>query len=349
MNGEKGSTLQKTQIPLLGVWSFIAGWMLVLGASTSPAQLSPTDPQLFRGWVTNGPAVFAGFKFPPPPPLTNSLGGRVPRPGSGLLANMTNLFFDHFLHESLNYVTWTNIMARTNGRTSQIWSERTRPTDWPTNPPALKWNTHCLLYGMKGFTALSPSWENEGGPGQVPVTALTRRHGYARGHSMGDDGFRTDNAGKKIWFLTADNKVIQARVAREVVRTMRNPREDYTILLFNQDLPASIQSLRVTSFTNLLTKYPAIQKAPWPLFMTEQSGYVSATIPGFTVETWKGGDSGSPNLLPLGDELIFVSGRSTSGPTAAMQEDMDELCRQEGLNPRHYQLQWVDLSAYPSY
>jgi hypothetical protein len=48
-------------------------------------------------------------------------------------------------------------------------------------------------------------------------------------------------------------------------------------------------------------------------------------------------------------ELVFYSGRTTSGPTPEVQADMDELCRQEGLDPKGYQLQWADLSGYPSY
>jgi len=32
-----------------------------------------------------------------------------------------------------------------------------------------------------------------------------------------------------------------------------------------------------------------------------------------------------------------------------MQKDMNILCRAEGLNPDKYQLQWVDISAFPGY
>ena len=85
------------------------------------------------------------------------------------------------------------------------------------------------------------------------------------------------------------------------------------------------------------------------VFKSEQLGHVSAEVPGFTYNTWKGGDSGSPDLLPLPGELVFFGGRSTSPPSAAMQADMDELSRQEGLRPKAYQLQWVDLSKYPKY
>jgi hypothetical protein len=83
--------------------------------------------------------------------------------------------------------------------------------------------------------------------------------------------------------------------------------------------------------------------APHPIFQTEQLGNVSTGVAPLTVNTWKGGDSGSPNMIPLPGQLVFFSGRSTSGPSQEMQEDMDELCRRAKLDPKKYQLQWVDL------
>jgi hypothetical protein len=82
---------------------------------------------------------------------------------------------------------------------------------------------------------------------------------------------------------------------------------------------------------------------------TEQGGMVSLDLPGFTVNTWKPGDSGSPDLLPMPGELIFIGGRSTSSPTPLMQIDMNVLCRIEGIDPQKYQLQWVDFSDFKPY
>jgi len=156
-------------------------------------------------------------------------------------------------------------------------------------------------------------------------------------------------AGKKVWFLTTDNVLVEATVRREVVRSVPGgARRDYTLLLFSKDLPVGIEPLRVVAWSNLYAKYPRCNGAPYPIFKTEQGGNVSAEVPGFSLNTWKGGDSGSPDLLPLPGELVFLNGRSTSGPSAQMQADMDTLCALENLNTNHYQLQWVDLSAYPS-
>jgi hypothetical protein len=202
---------------------------------------------------------------------------------------------------------------------------------------------------MKGVTALSPCWQVESGIGQVPVTALTRRHAYARGHGMGPDGFNTNFAGKKIWFASTNNTVVEVTVIRDVVRTRENSKLDYTILLLNRDLPPEIESLRVVASSNYYSKYPDSLPAPHPVFKTEQRGMVSTEVFGLKVDTWKAGDSGSPDMLPLPGELVFINGRSTSGACPEMQADMDQLCRLARLDPRKYQLKWVDLSAYPSY
>jgi hypothetical protein len=200
---------------------------------------------------------------------------------------------------------------------------------------------------MKGLTAVSQCWEDEGSSGQAPVTALSPRHGYVRGHSMGPDGFTATRNGKKVWFSTTANSVIQATV-KDAVYRIGNGR-DYTILLFDRDLPASIEPLRVVAGTNVLSRYPSRPGAPHPIFETEQGGNVSADVRGFSVNTWKGGDSGSPDLLPMPGELVFFGGRSTSGPSSDMQADMNALCARHGLRPDKYQLKWVDLSRYPAY
>lgn len=205
------------------------------------------------------------------------------------------------------------------------------------------------MWGMKGLTAISPCWESEGSSGQVPITALTRRHGYARGHGMGEAGFHRNFAGKRVWFVSTNNTVVQVAVAREVVRTIPASGRDYTVLLFSSDLPDAIEPMRVCGLKELMARYTFLDRVPCPLFMTEQTGNVSAGIPGFILDVSKGGDSGSPNMLPLPGELVFYNGRSTSPPSPEMQADMDELCRLEGLDAAKYQMRWVDLSKYPKY
>ncbi len=321
------------------------------------------------GWATNGPAVYRVYNhvtqalpgpqvayYPPPTNLPPDL--RRDMLVFQVAANVTSPIradkvFDHFLPDSLNYLVWTNFIAHTNGRNVLVWGTRMRPEGWPRRQPVVAWNPSSLLYGMKGFTALSPSWEGEINPGQIPITALTRRHGYTRGHDMGQEGVGTYFRGKKVWFLTAQNTLVETTIKRQVVRTMQGSGRDYTIFLFGSDLPDSIQPLRVAApgdvFARAHSKYAYCEGAPCPFFQTEQGGGVSAGIPGFTLPTVKPGDSGSPDMVPLPGELIFANGRTTSGPSPEMQADMDTLCRLEGLDPAQYQLQYADLSMYPSY
>src|SRR5258707_241502 len=76
--------------------------------------------------------------------------------------------FAHFMPGSLNNLVWTNFIAHTNDRDMTIWSTRTHSLGWPATPPNVVWNTSSLIWGMKGITALSPCWQDEGAPGQAP-------------------------------------------------------------------------------------------------------------------------------------------------------------------------------------
>jgi hypothetical protein len=335
-----------------------------LAQSTTERTSGPPE-----GWETNGPVVYRldigattvtpgppVSHYPPPASLPPELRGDMLTfimAAHVTTTAATKKVFDHFLPESLNNLVWTNFIAHTNGRNMTIWSERTRPPRWPNQAPIVRWNPNSLIWEMRGMTALSPSWELEGSPGQAPITALTRRHGYARGHDMGGDRVGSAYAGRKVWFLTAENLIVETTIKREIVRTGQTSGRDYTIVLFSSDLPDTIQPLRVAPLSEIFavphSKYCYAADAPCPMFETEQMGNVSASMPGFRLDIDKGGDSGSPNMLPMPGELVFWSGRTTSGPSAEMQADMDKLCQLEGLDPAQYQLQWVDLSGYPSY
>jgi len=228
------------------VWALVPGLFAGLMGMARGSESTPTNSSI--SWGTNGPAVFR-------------LEVRDQNPG------FTWRFFDHFLPQSLNHLVWTNVLALTNARSPNVWSVRTHPPAWPAKPPMVAWNTNSLIWGMRGMTALSPCWEDEGGNGQAPITALTKRHGYTRGHGMGADGFTKARNGKKIWFVTTDNAVIQMTVKGAVVRSIvGGANADYTIVLFSKDLPDSIKPMRVVAFKDFNTKYPDPRPAPWPLF-----------------------------------------------------------------------------------
>lgn len=348
-----------------GLWKTFVGLgvALHLGLSSTPAQSNQEIREL-AGTLTNGPALLQVYRVTtflvstqlvrlPPHLATNTTAGT-----NAVILRLrtnswtyTNLVFKNFQPDSLAHLVWTNFLAHTNGRDLSIWATRIHPANWPTNPPTVKWNTNSLLWGLRGLTALSPSWAGQGAVGQVPLTALTRRHVYTRGHGMGPDGFRVDTGDRKAWFLTADNSLVEVRIKRAVTRATPGTDQthrDYTILLLDRDLPETIEPMAVASLNTVQKFYLKANQggAPFPVFQTEQTGNVSSSIPPLTVNTWKGGDSGSPNMIPLPGELVFINGRSTSGPTPEMQADMDELCRREGLNPAKYQLHWVDLEKF---
>ena len=335
-------------------------------AQTNPPQAATVTPVAsppmtnYLGLATNGPAVVELYavtmtrlitnRFLPPRLATNPAAMRV-FPSK---FTYTNAVFREFVPDSLNHTIWTNFVALTNGRGMGIWSERRYPEGWPTKRPSVRWNTNCVLWGLEGFTALSPCWQGEGYPGQVPFTALTRRHAYTRGHGMGAEGFNTNLAGYKVWFLTRDNRLVEAIIKRHVTRVgagTNGVHRDYTIALLDRDLPETIEPLGVATMAEIQSRYRFPQQVAWPqpIFQTEQVGNVSTGVAPLVVNTWKSGDSGSPNLVPLPGELVFFGGRSTSGPSREMQDDMDELCRLGGVNPKKYQMRQADLSKYPAY
>ena len=361
-------------LPFLMVWVGVAGLASFASAQTESAAtpitktwLSPTNDFVL---LTNGPAVYRVLCYsntvvssnpqflrnkrllestnPLPPWVRERL--RTNRDPE-LLTNsfpITNLVFQRFATGTLNHLVWTNVIENTNGRTMRMWSTRGHPPGWPTKAEvSATWDRQSLVYGMRGFTALSPCWEMEGSSGQVPITALTRRHGYTRGHGMGEGGFRKVYEGKKVWFLSATNQRIEVKILREVVRTQTG--NDYTLVLFDRDLPDSIRPLRVINATNLFSRFASPPQTPFPIILTEQDGNATMDLPGFRYPFFKAGDSGSPDLLPIPGELVFITGRSTASPSPAMQADMDELCRLERLQPANYQMQWFDISKYPAF
>ncbi len=245
------------------------------------------------------------------------------------------------------WTIWTNYTAHTNGKTINLWSTP-QPPYWlvPGQPPTFTWNTNCMLYGMPGFTALSPF--NEWGGMDGGVTALTKRHGYMRGHGQGICGLRTNHyAGKRVWFYAADNTPVVMTIGADYIR---NPEEcsggDYGLVIFSDDLPESITPLRVTTAPS----------SSVVCFRTCQHGAMSANLPPFQYpdtakppfndhDTGVSGDSGRPDMIPtLGGTLVFFKGRTTSGPTAQMQADMDILSIYLNLSTNDYQLNWY---SYP--
>lgn len=277
----------------------------------------------------------------------------------------TNTYFSGYVVGSLAYHTYTNIIARTNGRNIDLWSVYPYST---ADKNAFRRNPDCLITGISNLTAISQCNEFQGGRGQIPVTALTRRHGFSRGHGFGVDygGTSITNwdgvANKEVVFVGHDNTIVTMLVSNRI--TFWDANHDYTVFIFTSDLPSSITPLKVTTNLSLISPslYPWFTtntqlalEFPRPVIYTEQegkidtSGNVSAGIPGFTYPSQVGGDSGSPNMILVDDDLVFFGGRTTSGPSAHMQGAMDALSVLSGLIPANYQMQWKDMSSFPVY
>ena len=295
--------------------------MFLVGGLSSHGAEGVTNPSV--GAFTN----FAGRAAAPPVArVTNALTG--------------------FVAGSLPDVVWSGF--QTNGRSTKMWEYWTLPLGWPNTPPVLRWNTNSLLWGRKGMTAISQVCEGMGAFGQGAITALTRRHAYVRGHGMGVSGLHPERAGRRVWFCTKDNQVIEAKAQLLLVRGRDVPSQpDYSIVLFDADLPPEIEPMRVADCLKLIPKYLSGDRSRRPVLMPLQGGYVSAEIPGWTVP-FGAGDSGSPLMLPLPDEVVMYGGLTTSAPSHGMQADMDMLSRKAGLDPQKYQMQWVDLDKYPN-
>jgi hypothetical protein len=163
---------------------------------------------------------------------------------------------------------------------------------------------------------------------------------------MGPSGLQPGRVGRPVWFCTRDNQVIERKVQLFVTRcVVPGSVRDYSIALFDAELPPGIEPMHVVDPDKLRQKYLFLPLINKPLFEARQGGYISASVPGWDIPA-RGGDSGSPKMLPLPDELVFLEGTTTSPPSAEMQADMDMLSRMAGLDPSKYQMQWLNLDSY---
>ena len=178
--------------------------------------------------------------------------------------------------------------------------------------------------------------------------------------------------GKEVIFVGHDNSIVTMIMTNRITFGETHPLGDFTIVSFTSDLPASITPIKV-AITNInignygghYPQYPTNASLPVGIrphlyLGTEQDGHLDTGasdangptylgVPGFYFNAFKGGDSVSPNMLLIDNDLVMFSGRSTSPPGPTIQAAMDTLSIMSGLDPANYQLQWKDLSAFPVY
>jgi hypothetical protein len=348
----------------------------------------------------------SGIPAAPQPPVTNNgsiLAASNTPTLTGPFTNYDYLYssvsgsggqqlFRGFVPGSLGGVIWSNFLRYYTNYSSWIWSQYALPAAFPTSfipgsnlPPAaatmpvLSWYPGCFLTNYPGFTAISQCNTMQGSKGQCPVTLLTPRHGYTRGHGTGFTScgaVDTNNAsiGHRVYFCTASNTVVEADVMAVVNTSAACPgsRGDYTIFFFSNDVPSSITPMMVGKLSDIWpNKYfcqaggaggvispgGIIISYYEPVFIccTEQSGHAAVNLTplaswspytNFCFNALKGGDSGAPNMLLMPDHLVFLNGTTTTLPP---QSALDALTIAEGLSTNNYQMKFYDFSAYPSF
>jgi len=242
----------------------------------------------------------------------------------------------------------------------------TTPNVWSTitlSPPALAWNTHSLIYGKVGYTAVSQlnSWNNPNSIGQVPVTALTGHHGYTSGHSLGGtttNWYSTTNPLMTVYFCSPPSTVVTVNVLGVIVRA--DGVNDYSVLFFDSDVTAGgITPMCVGEPPQnpgvLLATQQAYDSAQYgcTVALASPNPYLWRISPPFPFAPWYeiGGDSGSPNMVPTtSGYLLFIKGSTTTGPgtqgNSQMQTDMNTLIGMAhtngypNLSTNNYQMQW---------
>jgi hypothetical protein len=264
---------------------------------------------------------------------------------------------------------FTNTAAHTNGKVGYIWSGFA----WgQTNATNCAWLTNGFLTGLRGATAISAA--NEVGQfGTIGTyatgTALTRRHVYVLGHDNGGTPGEIVSVavknGKKYWFIGTNNVAVSGTIADNRVCLANG--EDWSIFFLSSDLPDEVETMRcvmdgdrldLARFVtpgNFWNKMPAPPPWPvWPVFGTCQHNQIGGNISQYAIfdnhPINVGGDSGSPDMILLTNEVVFLSGRSCSGVTSLMLSNMNAMTLSAGLSTNHYryQPQFVDLSAWPN-
>jgi hypothetical protein len=236
------------------------------------------------------------------------------------------------LQNGLGWHAWTNFLEKSYGCDDSLYITRTYSGD---GPPTLAWSTNGLLRKFTNYTALSQVNSFCGSAGQVPVTLLSRRHGYMRGHGTIHDGdgwkIKTDYAGKKVWFCDENNNLVTATIKASFggtgTVTGSTNSADFVVLLFDADVPSTIANIQVCLaefyFEEVLKKSrDNCDLDPRPLHratmvttsqLNRVGVYPWSTRAGFQQDCYIGGDSGAPQMLPVRDALVMFGGATTSG------------------------------------
>lgn len=255
------------------------------------------------------------------------------------------LTFSNYVPGTLLHHTFTNVTTRTNaGKTAALFSGRS------TNGWA--WSTNSLLSGLTGLTGLSMPTNG------WTYTAITPRHAYTAAHIY--PGWVATNASGLISnvlrFVGTDGTTNTATVtgARGRYSDNGSPSEDYTLVVFSADLPASVEPLRVAWRTNVEAKLPWYYSSgvdnPRAWLETCQHGRVGSQM--MTLfddhQMHIGGDSGNPALIIVSNYLVNFGGTSGTLLSTQFLADLNALTTQAGLATNSYQPTIDSLSQFPN-
>jgi hypothetical protein len=273
-----------------------------------------------------------------------------------------------YVLDDLRWAMWTNFIRQTStisGINNIYEAAHTHPTGWPNaHDPDVAWHANCFLYHYRGFTGISMCnakelWsDGETDINVPPITALTDRIGYLRGHGIAgprglhvpSPGYTDDWNGTNIWFCDASNNVVKDVIAGAYVGCPydcgeTNPDWDFTLVFFETNL----NDIGVSPIP-FVAAPPVNPEAPYHIcFKKTQNNTFDTGVPGFEVSDWGGenGNSGGPLLLPLpSGDLAFIGGittvQMTGQATNNIQTALTNLFDYFSANPSLYQgsLDW---------
>jgi hypothetical protein len=288
--------------------------------------------------------------------------------------NVSTVWLAPVVTNSLAFSIWTNVQARCRGKSSNRFIDADRAfTPDGSNAPPLHYDTNSALWGWRGMTAVmaynSYQAKYQYWPWRQPWTLVTRRHAYSAGHQgqvCPPDVVATNWGLCNIWYLSADNVMHKVKIQSAISTTCFNtnfPRSawlgDMAVCQFDRDLPASIETMPVVkspdtktwSYSGRLRLIMDVHQpdpcSAWvPVFLTDQHAVLWMTAAGIwpSWPWWKGGDSGSPQLIPMPDgRLVLQGGTSGTVNSIVMQEFVDKLCLATGLDTNRYRIETVEL------
>lgn len=306
----------------------------------------------------------------------------VIEPPSFTVSNTPAAAFDRFYSPSntLAYRICTNALARSQGRNGYRFLSWSCCPDGTNAPAGLQYDTNSVLWGWQGMTAIAV-WGEEAA-GTRPLTLITRRHAYTAGHQL-----HASSTNQWVYYMTTNNVLVGARIA-DVVSYGDTPSLltnkhagcsgtlDIGIAIFDRDLPETIETMPVSKTVNgCSASWPSYYRANGPAItangwlpalqtcqhlMVTMKGLIYPTNNLDTGRLWNapyhtsfcvGGDSGSPNMIPMPDGQLVLAGSvfecGNGGHVEAdtMQWACDTLTARAGLNTNNYRIRVIDVTS----